>query len=897
MPTPQEELEWQTRRDRINTKLTSLPEQWKIIRFREGLNVATLTHHAVEEYPTEKGPADYALFVKGNLLGIIEAKKVTVAPQNVLEQAKRYSRGVTDGVGNWNGFRVPFLYATNGEVIYHVDVRNESNTSRKLSNFHTPCAIEEFYSKEFEFSARVNEPLQDLPRMRPYQRAAVLSVEAAIRQGKRSMLVAMATGTGKTYLTVAQIYRLMKSGVAKRILFMVDRKALAAQAVRELNSFNTPTGNKFSQEYEVYSQRFRREDFGEEEAFDPKVLPNSYLTAPQAKHTFVYVSTVQRMAINLFGWQNSFEQGRSDPDYEEEADKMDIPIHAFDLVIADECHRGYTASETAVWRSVMEYFDAIKIGLTATPAPHSLTLFNEVVYRYTTEQAIEDGYLVDYEPVKISSNVLMKGAFLKEGEHVVVVDTQTGQETYDTLEDERQFPAEEIEHKITAPETNKLIIKEIAKYAHAHELETGRFPKILIFAVNDLPHTSHADQIVDICRKEFGQGDAFVQKITGSPSVDRPLQRIREFRNRPNPKIVVTVDMLSTGVDIPQLEFVVFMRPVRSRILWVQMLGRGTRLCPDINKTHFKVFDCFDGTLIQYFQNTTDFKIEPPAKEPLELAQIIENIYQNVDRDYHANILVKRLRRIEKDMSGNAREKFAGYIPDGDIGKFAGELKEKLKKDFTVTMKLLRDETFQDSLLNYERMKRSFWVGPEIVDEVTSEEMISFDGKLVKPEDYLVLFSKFVKENPEHIEAIKILMERPKDWRTDVLNDLRTKLQKANFPEKELQKAHRKVYHKELADIISMVKHAAKEEEAVLTAEERVERAMQRFVKGKKFSDEQLKWLGYIKEHLAENLTLEVSDFDVLPIFEQRGGLRVVRRVLGEDVEKIVDEINLSIAA
>ncbi len=171
----------------------------------------------------------------------------------------------------------------------------------------------------------------------------------------------------------------------------------------------------------------------------------------------------------------------------------------------------------------------------------------------------------------------------------------------DQLEDGRQFDAETVERDITVPGSNRKIIEEVAKYAYEHEAETGRFPKILIFAVNDLPHTSHADQLVKICRDVFQQGDAFVQKITGNPNVDRPLQRIREFRNRPHPKVVVTVDMLSTGVDIPALEFIVFLRPVKSRILWEQMLGRGTRLCPDINKSKFVVFDCFDGTLIQYF--------------------------------------------------------------------------------------------------------------------------------------------------------------------------------------------------------------------------------------------------------------------------------------------------------
>src|SRR3972149_5628725 len=414
-----------------------------------------------------------------------------------------------------------------------------------------------------------------------------------------------------------------------------------------------------------------------------------------------------------------FEMG--DEEAEEEAEKLNIPIHAFDLVIADECHRGYTAKDTAIWRQVLDHFDAIKIGLTATPALHTLSLFKEVIYRYTTEEAILDGWLVDYEAVKIKSDVRLKGAFLKEGEHVGVIDTATGIETYDQLEDEREFPTEEIEVKITSPDSNRKIIKEIAKYANKHEEDTGRFPKTLIFAVNDLPHTSHADQIVKICREEFGQGDDFVQKITGSPTVDRPLQKIREFRNRPNPKIVVSVDMLSTGVDIPSLEFVVFLRPVKSRILFVQMLGRGTRRCDEIGKESFTIFDCFDGTLIEYFKNTTDFKVEIPEKEPLSIQQVIENIYQNVDRDYYIKVLVKRLRCIERTISGESREMFANSISDGDIGKFAGELPERLKKDFTNTMNLLRNEKFQDLLLNYPRAKKSFLVGYSVQDDVTSE--------------------------------------------------------------------------------------------------------------------------------------------------------------------------------
>jgi len=887
------ELEWKTRRDRINTKLTALKPAWTIIHYRN-ISGVPLNHHAVEEYPTRFGFADYALFVNGKLLGIIEAKKVTVAPQNVLEQAKRYSMDVVDGVGDWHGFHVPFLYASNGEVIWYADIRHDKSLSRKISSFHTPVALEEFYKQ----AITINISSVYHGKLREYQVEAIKAIEKAILDGRRAMLVAMATGTGKTFLTVSQIYRLLESKQFKRILFLVDRRALAAQAVREFAAYETPKGNKFDQEYEVYSQRFKKEDFEEGEAFDPKVLPQKYLTEPDSGKTFVYVSTIQRMTINLFGWENAFKQEGGDADYEDDAEKLatPIPIHAFDLIIADECHRGYTARETAIWRQVMEYFDAIKIGLTATPAPHSLTLFKEVIYRYTTEQAILDGYLNDYEAYKITSNVWINGAFLKEGEHVGIINTDTGEEIYDELEDEREFASTEIEHKITAPESNQKIINELAKFAYAHEKDCGHFPKILIFAVNDLPHTSHADQIVRICRETFGQGDDFVQKITGSPSVDRPLQKIRQFRNRPNPKIVVTVDMLSTGVDVPSIEFIVFMRPVKSRILWVQMLGRGTRLCPEINKTHFKVFDCFGGSLFEYFKNTTDFKVQLPDKEPLSIKQIIENIYQNIDRAYYTKVLIKRLRRIEKDMSPEARDGFATFgIEDGDIGKYAGELPQRIKDQFTETMKVLRNPDFQNLLINYHRAQRVFYVGYEITDEVDSE--LVYGRSYKKPEDYLDSFIRFVNENKHVINAIEILSERPKEWNPLVLDELKQKLELKQFKINELQRAHERVYHKSLADIISMIKHAFKETAPLLTAEERVNAAMERIIEGRQFNKEQMQWLYLIQEHLLQQLTIDMNDFQFAPIFERNGGLRKARKVFEGQLENLVLKINYEMAA
>ena len=770
-----QESEWLTRKQRIDFRLKKLG--WRITPYSDDTDLNSLNCVAVEELPTANGPADYALFVGGKLLGIIEAKKVTVNPQNVLEQAKRYAAGVFAAVGEWDGLRVPFPLREQRNAHLASRYAPAKRVSRPVSDFHTPEALAARFNDNpqpaHEWLPR--QPPEQIGRLRSYQRDCIVAVEDAIAGGKRDLMVAMATGTGKTFLTVAQIYRLLESKLVRRILFLVDRKALAAQAVREFNAFNTPKGNKFTQEYEVYSQRFQREDFGDDDPFDPKLLPNEYLTAPKPSHTFVYVSTIQRMARNLFGAQGSFAQSGGDGEGEDDADVLDIPIHAFDLIIADECHRGYTAHETSVWRDTLQHFDAIRMGLTATPAAHTVALFGEPVFRYGVEQAIRDGWLVDYDPVVISSQVKMNGVFLKEGEQVGKVDTQTGIEALDQMEDERAFDATAVERDITAPDCNRKIIQEIAKHAYAHEQQTGRFPKILIFAVNDLPHTSHADQLVRICREIFAQGDDFVKKITGNPNVDRPLQRIREFRNRPNPKVVVSVDMLSTGVDIPALEFIVFLRPVKSRILWEQMLGRGTRRCDEINKSKFVVFDCFDGTLFRYFRDVSNFQIEEPRADPLTISQLIENIWQNIDRDYHTRVLVKRLRRIEKDMSGDAREQFARWIPDGDVGRFAGELTKNLREDFADTMKLLRNPEFQQLLTDYPRAKRQFIIAHETQDTVTSRVEERY-GQQPSAEDYLAAFSAFVQNKADEIEALRILISKPEGWNPDALFELRARL-------------------------------------------------------------------------------------------------------------------------
>jgi type I restriction enzyme R subunit len=854
---------------------------------------------SVEEYPTRNGPADYILFFKGIPLACVEGKKVSIGPQNVLQQAKRYARGFEGAPHSFGDYHLPFAYSTNGKIFWFQDLRDSLNLSREVAEFHTPQALMEMLNKN-ESSAKgwLKDHEIGKGHLWPFQIEAISAIEQAILSRKRHMMVAMATGTGKTFTIFNLIYRLMKSGYAKRILFLVDRRALAAQAVTTAASFEAEPGLKFDQCYEVYSQRLRREDLDEDIKFDPKVLPGEYLSNPNSRDSFVYISTIQRMRINLFGYEGMFSAS-GDQDDDSDASKLDIPIHAFDVIIADECHRGYTAQEESKWREVLNHFDGIKIGLTATPAAHTKAFFKEIVYNYDYERAVREGYLVDYDAVAIQSDITLRGVFLKEGEEVGLVNTHTGQLKFETLEDERELPAPTTEIDWTAPDRNRKIVQEIKKYLKEQEAQLGHFPKTLIFAQNDLPHISHCDQLVEVLRREFNRGDDFVQKITGSPTVDRPLQRIREFRNRQNPGIVITVDMLSTGVDIPRIENIVFLRPVQSRILFEQMMGRGTRLCPEIHKSHFTVFDCFNGTLLEYFRKTTGITAEAPLKATRTIREIVQSIADNVDREYNASVLSKRLHRISKNITQEGRLQFE-YILGCDIAEFSKTLHERLEKDWIGTIKTLQSDAFLDLCEDYPRPEKKFIRANGAEDIVLSRIIFrAKDGRELGPKDYLQEFEKFVKMNPEHIEVLEILLKRPKEFNTKQLRTLREKLatQPNDLVDKFTEKNLRRAYNQELADIISIIRYAAKGGE-LLTVEQRVNKALMKVKSDRSFTEEQNKWLELIRRHLIQNLLMEKEDIDTLPIFTREGASwSKLNKVFDGKLEEIIHEVNEAIAA
>ena len=906
---PMGESEWRSRKRRIDPLLRKAG--WRVAQFDPSRPLSACDGEALEEYPTAHGPADYALCLDGRIVGIVEAKRLSLGPQNVLTQAERYARGVAGSPFDFRGFRVPFLYSSNGEVIWHHDVRHPLERSRQLRGFHSPAALAEALGRSLDDAiARLVARPNDHHDLRPYQRDASAAVEQAVADRKRRVLVAMATGTGKTFTTVNLVYRLMKAGVARRVLFLVDRRALAAQAVRAFSQFEAEPGLKFNQVYEVYSQRIAMPG-DQPDGFDATAVPPGYLTNPPTGAAYVYVSTVQRIAINLFGrdavtgGQDSSLGGES---IEEDAGQLPMPIHTFDLIIADECHRGYTSRELSVWRDTLEHFDALKIGLTATPAKHTTAYFDTVVYRYEFERAVREGYLVDYDVVTVKSDVRLNGVFLQEGEQVDVVNPSTGARQLDFLEDERQFDTTDVERVVTAPDSNKRILEEIKRYADAHQAEYGRFPKTLIFAVNDLDHTSHADQLVDLARDVFGRGDSFVTKITGK--VDRPLQRIREFRNLDEPGIAVTVDMLTTGVDIPDLEYIVFLRPVKSRILFEQMLGRGTRLGDRYHrdnvsagfpgKSHFTVFDCFDGTLLAYFRDATGITAEPPERESRPIGALIEAIRDNRDREYNTRCLVKRLQRIDKEMSGEARDAFAEFIPDGDLARYAAGLPAALSEPLTDTLTLLRDPSFQELLVNYRRPERGFLIAYGAEDTVTSAWLVrGADGTEYKPDDYLTAFGRWVRENPKQVDAVRVLLDRPQDWTTNALRELCDTLKAApeRFTLEHLRKAHNIQYQKPLVDVISMVKHAANDASPLLTAGERIDAALARLEAGRAFTPAQLAWLGRIREVLVGSLAICREHFEDMPALQDAGGWGRANRDFDGKLDDIIQTLNQEVAA
>jgi type I restriction enzyme R subunit len=850
----------------------------KSLRHSDGSRPAKGRNLAIAEWPTASGPADYALFVGLTLVGVVEAKRRRKNVSAAIDQAERYSVGLAASGdfnfagGPWVHHKVPFVFSANGRSylkqietesgIWFRDARRTVNHRRALVSWPTPAGLAG--QLEIDVDA-ANAALKELPfefgfPLRCYQREAITSVEGALGAGKRSMLLAMATGTGKTKLAIALLYRLLATKRFRRICFVVDRSALGDQAAGEFSTTKIVSGKAFA------------------DIFGLKRLQD---VEPETE-TKVHICTIQGLVKRVLSV----------------ADSSEAPaVDQYDLIVVDECHRGYLLDREmsdaelsfrgqddyiSKYRRVLDYFDAVKVGLTATPALHTTEIFGDPIFTYSYRQAVIDGYLIDHEPpVRIETALARAGIIFQRGEKVDLFNTRTGQINLAHAPDEMRFDVEQFNKKVVTKEFNGVVAQELANH-----IDPALPGKTLVFAATD----AHADIVVAALKKAFAQkygeiDDAAVRKLTGS--VDRVRSLIRSYRNDASPKIAVTVDLLTTGVDVPSITNLVFLRRVNSRILYEQMIGRATRLCPEIGKEVFRIFDAVD--LYSHLQDMTEMK--PVVVDPsITFEQLIKELVA-ADKAAHRELirdqLAVKLRRKLRHLTPDQRVKYeasAGEPPETTLKRLLEEAPDKLSKWFSGRSGIGPILDWQSDGDTPRFMPISYH--PDRVVSVTR----GF-GETDEPEDFLESFTNFVKSNTNKIAALKLVVQRPRDLTRADLKALRAILDKEGFSEANLRRAWADAKNVDIAaSIIGYVRQAALGDPLVPYGE-RVKAAMQRVMASRPWTDPQKRWLMRIGERVEKEIVVDRAALDREP-FAADGGYTRLNKVFNGELEAVLTGIN-----
>lgn len=843
---------------------------------------------AIAEWPMDPAhyasskKADYALFIGLQLVGFVEAKRFSKNVMSDLVQAKEYSRAITaedvELIGEgWGEYKVPFLFSTNGRKylkqlehlsgIWFVDVRKSTNHPRVLQDYYTPQGLtdllkenkqtaEEKLNKEsFEYMMEATGL-----NLRGYQVDAIKSVEKAIVEGKREVLLAMATGTGKTRTIIGLVYRLVKSKLFKRILFLVDRTALGEQAGDAFKETVIENLSTFNSIYDI-------------KEIEDK-LPD--------KESKVHITTVQGMVKRIFY----------------NADEATIPsVDMYDCIIVDEAHRGYLLDKemgeeellfrneddyVSKYRMVLEYFDAVRIGLTATPAQHTTQIFGKPVYTYSYRDAVIDGFLIDHEPPhKLKTKLSTEGIEFKKGEIVPVYDNETKEIiNSDELPDDMHFDVDKFNKRVVNENFNSVVLGEIAQYIDPEGPE-----KTLIFAATD----SHADLIVKILKEEYEKigvavDDDAIMKITGS--IYKPLEAIRKFKNERYPTIVSTVDLLTTGIDVPEICNLVFLRCVRSRILYEQMMGRATRRADNIKKSHFNIYDAV--SIYETLEKVSNMK--PVVTKPsVTFEQLVEELQQleneqkkRVYADQIAAKLQRKLRRFKPEDMDRFKELSGGKTPGEFINWLKSSPAEELVKTVEEKKKLF---SFLDEA-RYEEQYVFISDAPDVLKEHT----IGY-GTTEKPEDYLQEFAEFINENINKIPALQIVCTRPKELTRKELKELKRELDKAGFSQTKLNTAWNQAKNEDIvADIISFVRQQALGD-SLVSHEERIKNAVNKARKVKSWTPIQKKWLDRIEAQLIAEDVIDRECFDE-GSFKSSGGFDRINKVFNGELDQVIDLIN-----
>ncbi|MHC2795522.1 type I restriction enzyme R subunit [Mesorhizobium jarvisii] len=850
----------------------------KALRHSAGVRPAKGRNMAIAEWPTANGPADYALFVGTMLIGVVEAKRRRKNVSAAIDQAERYSVGITDSAdfmtsgGPWGEHRVPFVFAANGRSylkqietesgIWFRDTRRGANHRRALVDWPTPGGLAGLLEvdQDAATAALKAQPFEFGFPLRPYQEGAIRAVETALSAEQRSMLVAMATGTGKTKLAIALLYRLLSAKRFRRICFVVDRSALGIQTEGEFSTTKVVSGKTFA------------------EIFGLKGLED---VTPELE-TKVHIVTIQGLVRRvLFA-----------------ADTSEVPpVDQYDLMVIDECHRGYLLDREmsdaelifrgqddyiSKYRRVLEYFDAVKIGLTATPALHTTDIFGEPIFRYSYREAVIDGYLIDHEPpIRIETALARAGIKFEKDEQLDLLNTQTGEIDLAHAPDEIRFEVDQFNKQVITPEFNRVVAEELAK-----QIDPALPGKTLIFAATD----AHADIVVNTIKKAFadaygGIDDAAVKKITGS--VDKVQKLIRSFRNDAYPQIAVTVDLLTTGIDVPKITNLVFLRRVNSRILYEQMIGRATRQCPEIGKEVFRIFDAVD--LYPHLQNLTDMK--PVVVNPsISFEQLVREMTEATDdrhRDTIREQLAVKLRRRLKKLPDEARQRFeavAGETPEAMLQRL-------LVGNAVALSAWLKERSAIGMILDWQADGEN----PRFVPiSHHSDEVVAVTrgyGEAEKPEDFLDGFSAFVRDNINAIAALKLVVTRPRDLTRADLKELRLALDRKGYSEANLRRAWADAKNEDMAaSIIGFVRQAAIGDPLAPYAD-RVKAAMRRILSSRQWTDPQKRWLARIGEQVEKEIIVDREAIDKEP-FIADGGFNRLNKVFGGGLETVLAEIN-----
>ncbi|MDE3040080.1 MAG: DEAD/DEAH box helicase family protein [Nitrospirota bacterium] len=935
MPTPEDQA-----REHIDQALERAG--WRVQDYKSA-NLHAGRGVVLRNFPLVSGHgfADYLLYVDGKAAGIIEAKKEGVTLIGVEVQAEKYSKGLpTDLPASIRP--LPFLYQSTGVETRFTNGLDPQPRSRPVFSFHRPDTLAALIPQRSEAPKELHGAslaaetattlcarLRTLPPLStaglwPAQITAITNLEKSLAQDRPRALIQMATGSGKTFTAINFIYRLIKFGGARRVLFLVDRGNLGDQTLKEFQQYVSPYNNfKFTEEFIVQ-----------------RLAGNTLDTTAR-----VCISTIQRMYSMLKGRELSDEDEEASVSGFERLFKQPepidynpaIPIETFDIIVTDECHR----SIYNLWAQVLEYFDAHLIGLTATPNKQTFGFFNQnLVMEYSHEQAVADGVNVNYDVYRIRTAITAAGSKVDAGFYVEKRDRETRATRWEQLSDDFAYDPDQLDRDVVAPDQIRTIVKAFKEKLFT-EIFPGRteVPKTLIFAKDD----AHAENIVEILREEFGKGNEFAQKITYRTTGVTPEELIKAFRNSYHSRIAVTVDMIATGTDIKPVEIVVFMRAVKSRTFFEQMKGRGVRVIkpddlkavtPDAaTKDHFVIVDAVGVCE----QDKTDAR--PMEKKPsVAFDKLLQAVaLGNTEEDVLTSIagrLARMEHRITKE-DDQAISKASGGLTLKDLSRRLVEAvnpdrhEERARKLFgsdkpseqqiqqaaaaliQEAAKPLQDPKLRELLIDIKKKNEL------TIDHVSQDQVIeagfSADA-LARARTIVQSFEQFITQHKDEITALQVLYSKPYKQRLkfEDIKDLANAIEKPPYlwNESQLWQAYAALEKSKvkgasskriLTDLVSLVRFATHQDNELVPFPEKVTANFKAWLgeqesRGKKFTDEQRHWLEMIRDHIAANLAVDRDDFEFAP-FTQEGGLGKVHQLFPEGLQTIIETLNVALVA